>query len=133
MTRLTLLHWNSRGEKRECFCLLSNGGGRVYRVVVEKIWIKGYLMRIDKWSKRIINLDPILVFRESLCIIFGGWWEYWESKMTKTSVFPVAYVTVLRVKSFSIPIKITSFLFSNWSSRCLVSRNINLTHKFKIF
>ena len=30
---------------------------------------------VDKGSKRIMNLDPISVFRESWCIKFGGWWE----------------------------------------------------------
>ena len=34
-----------------------------------------YLMRVDKESKRIMNLDPISIFRESYCIKFGGWWE----------------------------------------------------------
>ena len=29
-------------------------------------------MRFDKISKRIMNLDPISVFRESWCIKFGG-------------------------------------------------------------
>ena len=33
-----------------------------------------HLIRVDKGSKRIMNLDPILVFRESWCIKFGGWW-----------------------------------------------------------
>ena len=47
-------------------------------------------MRVDKWSKRIVNLDPISVFRESLCIKFGGWWEWLASLMSNTSVFPVA-------------------------------------------
>ena len=46
----------------------------VYIVVVEKIRIEGHLMRVDKNSKRIMNLDPILVFRESWYIKFGGWW-----------------------------------------------------------
>ena len=32
-------------------------------------------MRVDKESKRIMNVDPILGFGESWCIKFGGWWE----------------------------------------------------------
>ena len=45
-----------------------------------------------------MNLDPILVFRESWCIKFGGWWEWWASKMTKNFIFPVALVTAHRAK-----------------------------------
>ena len=58
--------------------------------------MKGNLMRVDKRSKRIMNLDPILVFREIWFIKFGRWWEWWESNMSKTSVFPVAPVTIFR-------------------------------------
>ena len=32
-------------------------------------------MRVDKGSKRIMNLDAISVFKENYCIKFGGWWE----------------------------------------------------------
>ena len=30
---------------------------------------------VDKGSNRIMNLDPISIFRESRCIKFRGWWE----------------------------------------------------------
>ena len=41
-----------RGEEMRAFCVLSNegGGGGVYIVVVEKIWMKCHLMRVDKES-----------------------------------------------------------------------------------
>ena len=32
-------------------------------------------MKVEKGSKRIMNLDPISVFRESQCIKFGSWCE----------------------------------------------------------
>ena len=72
-------------------------GGGVYLVVVEKIWMEWHLMRVNKESKRIMNLDPISVFRESWCIKFGGWWEWWVSQMSKTLVFPITLITVFRV------------------------------------
>ena len=40
------------------------------------------LIRVDKLSKRIMNLDPILVFRESWGIKFGCRWEWWASKIS---------------------------------------------------
>ena len=38
---------------------------RNYVVVVEKILMEEHLLRVNKGSKRIMNLDPISVFRES--------------------------------------------------------------------
>ena len=37
--------------------------------------MEDHLMKVDKGSKRIMNLDHILVFRENWCIKCGGWWE----------------------------------------------------------
>ena len=45
---------------------------RVYIVVQEKIWIEVHLMRDDEGSKRIMNLNPISVYRENWCIKFEG-------------------------------------------------------------
>ena len=41
-----------RGEERGVFCVLWNEGegGGVYIVVVERIWMEGHLMRVDKES-----------------------------------------------------------------------------------
>ena len=121
-----------------CFGMEERRWKGVYIVVVKRIWMEWHLMRVDKWSKRIMNLDPILVFRESWSIKFGGWWEWWASKMSKTSVFPVTPITVFRANFkkiiyFSILITTASFLHSNWSPRCLVSGKINLTYRLKIF
>ena len=121
-----------------CFGMEERRWKGVYIVVVKRIWMEWHLMRVDKWLKRIINLDPILVFRESWSIKFGGWWEWWASKMSKTSVFPVTPITVFRANFkkiiyFSILITNTSFLHSNWSPRCLVSGKINLTYRLTIF
>ena len=87
-----------KGEEMVFLCPWNGEGRGVYIVVVEKIWIEWHLVRVDKGSKRIMNLDPILVFRESWCIKFGGWWEWWASKTTKNLVFPVALVTARRAK-----------------------------------
>ena len=55
-------------------------------------------MRVDKGSKRIMNLDITSVFRESWCINCGGWWEWGASKMPKNLVFPIALVTTRKAK-----------------------------------
>ena len=66
MTRL--LYFSSTQEMRRdgiSMCLGMEKGGGVYIVVVEKIWIKGHLMRVNKGPKGIMNLDPISDFGES--------------------------------------------------------------------
>ena len=59
---------HKKGEKMGVFCLGMEERERVYIVVMKKIWIEGYLMRVDKGSKIIMNLDPILNFGENWCI-----------------------------------------------------------------
>ena len=66
------------------------------------------LIRIDKWLKKIMNLDPILVFRESRCIKFGGRWEWWAGKISKASFFLVVVVIV-----FTANFK-KSYPFQSW-------------------
>ena len=39
-----------RGEERGFFCILEWRRWEVYIVVVEKIWMEGHLMRVDKES-----------------------------------------------------------------------------------
>ena len=39
-----------RGEEMEFLCVLEWRKWGVYRVVVEKIWMEGHLMRVDKES-----------------------------------------------------------------------------------
>ena len=46
--KTTLLHQNSRGEKKMCFYVPRNEGGGVYIVVVEKIGMEEHLMKVDK-------------------------------------------------------------------------------------
>ena len=55
--------------------VLWNGGeGALYSNGEENMNARA-INEVDKGSKRIMNLDPISVFRESWCIKFGGWWE----------------------------------------------------------
>ena len=44
-------------------------------------------MRIDKGSKRIINLDPTSIFRERWCIKFGGCGSDEQAKCLKPRFF----------------------------------------------
>ena len=37
--------------------------------------MESHLMRVDKGSKRIMNLDLILDFAEIWCIKYRDWWE----------------------------------------------------------
>ena len=39
-----------RGEEGEFFCVLEWKRGEIYIVVVEKIWMEGHLMRVNKES-----------------------------------------------------------------------------------
>ena len=48
--------------------LYSSGGENMNR-------LEGHLMRVNKGSKRIMNLDLILDFGEIQCIECRDWWE----------------------------------------------------------
>ena len=72
MKRLFYFTRTQEGRRVGVFVCLGMEEMWVYIVVVEKIRIAGHLMRVDKKSKRIMNLDPISIFRESWCIKFGG-------------------------------------------------------------
>ena len=54
-----------RGVERVFLCALEWRRRGVYIVVVEKIWMEENLIRVDKGLKRIMNLNPLSVFRES--------------------------------------------------------------------
>ena len=123
-----------RGEKRGFFCLLEWRRGGVYIVVMEKIWMKYLLMRVDKGSKRIINLDLILEFGEIWYIKCRDWWEWGASKIRfSCSYCNSLWSQIQKVISYLILIVIALFLCSHWSLGCLVSRKINLIYRFNIF
>ena len=123
MTRLLYFTW-TREMRRE----------GVYIVVVKKIWMEGRSMRFNKQSKRIMNLDLILDFGELWCIKCRNWWEWGVSKILFFRSYRNSLQSqIQKIISYSILIEIVSFLCSNWSPGCLVSRNINLIHRFKIF
>ena len=63
-----------KDEEMMFLCLCNGGDGCLYNSGGENMNGR-HLMRVNKRSKRIMNLEPILVFRESWCIKFGGWWE----------------------------------------------------------
>ena len=50
--------------RREDVSVLEWRRGKVYIVVVEKIWIDGHLMKVDKRQKKIMNLNLISDFEE---------------------------------------------------------------------
>ena len=136
MTRL--LNFTRTQERRiGSFCVLEwkrGGGWEVYIVAVEKIWMECHLMKVDKGSKRIMNLNLILDFGKILCIKCRDWWEWGASKIR----FSCNYCNSLqsqiqKIISYLILIGIILFLCSNWGFGCLVSGKINLIHKFKIF
>ena len=108
-----LLNFTKTQErKKDGVSVLEWRRGRVYIVMVEKIWIECHLMRVNKWS---LNVEISK-----------------SDKQTKFG-FPVATLTSWRAKfkkiiSYSILIGIVSFWYLNWSPGCLVSGKINLIH-----
>ena len=88
-------------------------------------------MRVDKGSKRIVNLDSISNFGKSWCIKCRDWWDDEQAKFD----FLVAIVTACREK-FKNNILLNSdrnyrVLVLKLNSECLVFGKINLTHRFK--
>ena len=63
------------------------GGGGVYVVVVEKIWMRGHSMRVDKGWKKIMNLDPIYSLGKTGVLISevdvsgeqAKWLKFWKT------------------------------------------------------
>ena len=62
-------------------------GEGVYVVVVEKIWMRGYSMRVDKGWKKIMNLDPIYSLGKTGVLISevdgsgeqAKWLKFWKT------------------------------------------------------
>ena len=130
MTRL--LYFTKTQERRKDGSFLSwNGGEResLYSSSGENMNIRLFN---ESWQ-RIMNLDLILAFGEIWCIKWKDWWEWGASKFRfSRSCYNSIESQLRKIISDSILIGIALFLYSNWSPGCLVSRKINLIHRFKI-